>query len=144
MQRTAHSWRPSNLPCCMLQQSRQVNAEKRLCCCCCRRRLWLLLLLLLMKMKLRLPQAEADKMMTLTMAHIMRIISQRIRVSSGASAKSQALYCLSCVSLCLLLLHCTSHSPRVPLDRTSLSLTVMFACGLRGAPNPLPPFPSTR
>lgn len=71
-QGTSRSWSPSKLPCCMccnIAESSQWKSGKRL--------LAEALPLMKMKMKLRLPQADPDKMMTLTMAHIMRIISQR-------------------------------------------------------------------
>lgn len=58
----------------VLQQSRVESVEKRKAESGCSAEA---LPLMKMKMKLRLPQADPDKMMTLTMAHIMRIISQR-------------------------------------------------------------------
>lgn len=94
----------------------------------------------LMKMKLGLPQAEADKMMTPTMAHIMRIISQHGAAPSQFRSQPIPRTPLS------LPYHCTQNpSPRVPLDRTSLTLTVMFGCGLQGAPAPpgLPHLPQS-
>jgi len=61
-----------------VQQSRQVNAVAVATAVLCS--VLLCSALLVMKMKLTLlalPQAQADKMMTMTMVHIMRIISQR-------------------------------------------------------------------
>lgn len=71
----------------VLQQSRVESVEKRKAESGCSAEA-----LPLMKMKLRLPQADPDKMMTLTMAHIMRIISQRSAEPVPESAAYPASY----------------------------------------------------
>lgn len=60
---------PANLPCCMCNNRRQLASAGLL-------RMLLMLMKTKLTLQLLLPHAQAGEMMTMTMAHIMRIISQ--------------------------------------------------------------------
>lgn len=114
----------------VLQQSRVESVEKRKAESGCSAEA-----LPLMKMKLRLPQADPDKMMTLTMAHIMRIISQR----SAEPVPESAAYPASYTSPPLSLYQATPVTPATPALRPNVTQADSNVClWSPGCPPPIP------